>query len=273
MNFEEQLQRFEEMGASSNQLYWLKTAIEYGLSEEEIELFLNIAWSGDAMRQILEGFKSGLTIQQINCYTMIKDENPIYSPVQMEQICLGFAQGLSDIEMRELLNNSYSAKEMKKIREKHLKKSSQEKEQKIAGIYKKMEEMIKIFEKEIEIIKKNKEELLLQIKNSKNQIEELEKLLEKEAAEKQEEIVLPNYIKNVFNKPKYLEKKFKRLIEDTRLNERQRNQIRLGYEHGLSIEDILLYASFKLSPKQMEESRIILEIQKQRQEQEENNVQ
>lgn len=112
MQKEERLKRFEESSRNPNAVYVLKEAVEYGLTEEELDYLENPLWTPQIMKWILEGLRSGMTLEQVKIYTEIRNEKPVYNAAQMGQYVAGFQSGIEWEELKQLLQPELNARTM-----------------------------------------------------------------------------------------------------------------------------------------------------------------
>lgn len=336
MQKEERLKRFEESSRNPNAVYVLKEAVEYGLTEEELDYLENPLWTPQIMKWILEGLRSGMTLEQVKIYTEIRNEKPVYNAAQMGQYVAGFQSGIEWEELKQLLQPELNARTMGELIKNYLElqKTKQDGEvnrldliktlEMVQGLFERLravektyqdkqesdQEFIRYLQKEVALSREKERELSDSLDAEKNQKlssllkcqEEAEntpadadekpqkkvsygkgkQLLRKSgclneetganpekanveisSAEGPEAHPVASYLKKVFRK-KTEEEQLVELFE--KLPEENLVQVRLGIEHGLSVREVMQYAKLGLSANQAEQSRLIIELQKQRRE-------
>jgi len=320
MQKEERLKNFEKSGANANAVYVLKEAIEYGLTEEELDYLENPLWVSQPqiMKWLLEGLRSGMTLEQVKIYTEIKDGKSVYNAAQMEQYVAGFQSGIAVEELKKLLLPEFNARTMGELIKNYLdvQKTKQGGEWKrerldliktlemVQGQYERLrvieksyqdsqkssQEFIRYLQKELERSREKEKRLLDSLEEIKQEKQELSFLFQSQKEEKaeiesadskdgeqtkeslEEQLLRKNTLLKNRSVTTYLQKLFHKKSEEQlvslfgKLPEQNLEQVRLGMEHGLSVKEIMQFARMGLSAKQAEQSRLILELWKQRQE-------
>lgn len=141
MESEERLRAFEENGANANAVYLLKEAIEYGLTEEELDYLEQPLWTTQIMKWILEGLRSGMTLEQVQMFSEVRNGKFIFNAAQMGQYVAGFQAGIPIEELQDLLLPEFNARTMGELIKNYLegKKSKPEWKQERIDLIKTLE--------------------------------------------------------------------------------------------------------------------------------------
>lgn len=315
MESEERLRAFEENGANANAVYLLKEAIEYGLTEEELDYLEQPLWTTQIMKWILEGLRSGMTLEQVQMFSEVRNGKFIFNAAQMGQYVAGFQAGIPIEELQDLLLPEFNARTMGELIKNYLegKKSKPEWKQERIDLIKTLEmvqdqyerlgiieksyqdsqkssqEFIQYLQKELEYSREKEKHLLDTLEEIKQENQRLSFLFQKQEQsdtvnneEQMEESFEEQWIgSNEKESEKggnhsvaiYLQKLFHKRSEEEqlirlfgKLPEQNLEQVRLGIEHGLSMKEVMQFARMGLSAKQAEQSRLILELRKQKRE-------
>lgn len=317
MESEERLRIFEENGANANAVYLLKEAVEYGLTEEELD-YLEQPWTTQVMKWILEGLRSGMTLEQVRIFSETQNGKSVFNAAQMGQYVAGFQEGIPMEELRDLLLPEFNARTMGELIKHYLegKKGKSEWKQDRIDLIKTLEmvqeqyerlgiieksyqdsqkssqEFIQYLQKELEYAREKEKRLLDTLEEIKQENQKLSFFFQKQQqsevdtmdkTEKQMEEPLKEQWIELNEKESekggnhsvtiYLQKLFHKRSEEEqlirlfgKLPEENLEQIRLGIEHGLSMKEVMQFARIGLSAKQAEQSRLILELRKQKRE-------
>lgn len=116
----EQIKKYADPNFTCGQLDQIFLGVCHGLTDEQIKVYTSTFranyelkhFSPLQMEQIRLGFEQGLNVKQVEKYAMD------YLPKQMEQIRLGFVHGLTDEQVNLYRSYLYTSIQMKTIRTK-----------------------------------------------------------------------------------------------------------------------------------------------------------
>lgn len=290
MTAEELMKEFKEKGLDARQLNQIQQGLDFGLSEKEIRLFAKSCFDELQMNSIRLAIKHRLSEEEI---MFVADER--FNGHQMEQIVTGLKDGLTLDKVRNYALEKLSAHEMCQKRIQLLRESVADTPSIFSREY--FDQMVRISEKQSqqmeamnanmewmqEFLKKQIPEQLHADHQKQVIITELERKLQK-AEKKVQELTKENeelrkseqekkeFLAELMQKsgrkagsffvPLGRKQKPQSIIElmgNAKFNEKQLAQIRLGAEHGLTLEEILTYAKPGFDAGRMECIRSVVE--------------
>lgn len=267
-----------DAGMDRLQLQQVKEGLEFGLSPEEIKRYAHKEFDCFQMNSLRLAIKNRLTEDELS---FVADKR--FNGHQMEQIVTGLKEGLTLKQVEEYADDKWTAHEMCKRRLQLLQELIIE----APGMFSKdyYDDMMRVAKKQsqqMENLNRNVREmqnfintkgakqeqplLQKQLQECKAEVERLQSLLEEKEA----------VIKIMINKKNGHKREdagsfFARIIKprhpitimelmaNPRFNESQLEQIRLGYEHGLAVDEIIWYAKPGFDAGRMGCMRLVLE--------------
>ena len=267
------------------QMNSIRLAIKNRLTKEELNFVADKKFSGHQMEQLVTGLKEGLTLDKVKeeyaneslsahdmCkrrLELIKDltieapnlfDKQYYDEMlrladkqsrQMELMNQNFQVMQQFLKTQDLENDKKEDEQAKKIKEQE--QRIVEQEQKIAAQAKDIETQIK-----------RATEIASEVKNLNLVLKEKDKFIENlvEQRQRRKSVSLFSFLKEKSERPITVME----LMGNAKFDEEQLTQIRLGYENGLTVEDIRWYAKPKFDAKRMECMRLVIENGRKRKE-------
>ena len=278
MDIAERIEQLKQAGATANQLFIFNSAKDFGLLPEEMNELLHLEFNGLQHRAMLDAFKAGATVDDVKLFT-VRDETgkPVYNSEQMEQIWIAREAGLAvDVVQSEIARPQNTAKVMADTRRRLLREAAagepdtdvlkaaletiKKQEENIRFFLKEYEELSEFIKRRFAVLEAENEDRTLQCSEMKNSYEELLKENEwlkqklETASEKRTDEDMPE---RTVRKTQIPEGKLRKLIAG--LDEAQLEQLKLGVEHGLTYEQLAMYASKEISAERMNNMRMVIE--------------
>lgn len=275
------LKECREKGMDARQLYQIQQGLEFGLSEKEIRLFAKKELDELQMNSIRLAIKHRLSEEEI---AFLSDTR--FNGHQMEQIVTGLKDGLTLEKVKQYAKEELSAHEMCRQRIDLLRNSVADTPSIFSKEY--YDHMVRVSEKQSQQLEQMNthfswlQEFILKQNTTKKDTGAEEKLkayedkiqtIERENAElKQSLAEKEKWIAVMIEKngqkagsffARFSKKKnpltIMELMGNPKFQEKQLMQIRLGYEHGLALDEILHYARPEFDDNRMECIRSVLE--------------
>ena len=287
MTGDELMKKCADIGLDKARIQQVKEGLEFGLRADDVAVYAKPEFDVHQMNIIRLAIKNRLVREELEFVA-----NNKFSGHQMEQIVMGLKEGLTLGKVQEYADEGITAHEMCKKRMKFIRDKTIEAPNMFDKSY--YDEMLRLADKQSqqmelmnqqfqvvqEFLKKrnevtgteqgnNQEQV---IENLMNEIKHLNALLQEKdnciEALKSGKFLNGRTRVNLGSlfscaKPKKVTSVIE-LMTDARFSEEQLEQIRLGYERGLSAEDIAWYAKYKFSKSRMECMRSVIESGKKR---------
>ena len=289
MTGDELMKKCADLGLDKGRIQQVKEGLEFGLRADDVAIYAKPDFDVHQMNIIRLAIKNRLLREELEFVA-----NDKFNGHQMEQIVMGLKEGLTLEKVKEYADEGITAHEMCKKRMKFIRDKTIEAPNMFDKSYydemlrladkqsKQMEMMNQQFQEVQEFLKKRKEATVTDqgnnqeqmIENLINEIKHLNALLQEKDncidalksgkfTNERSRIGLASFFS--CTKPKKVISVIE-LMTDSRFSEEQLEQIRLGYEHGLSAEDIAWYAKYKFSASRMKCMRSVIESGRKRKE-------
>lgn len=277
----ERIEQLKQAGATANQLFIFNSAKDFGLLPEEMDELLHLEFNGLQHRAMLDAFKAGATVDDVKLFT-VRDETgkPIYNSEQMEQIWIAREAGLAvNVIQSEIARPQNTAKVMADTRRRLLKEAAasepdadilkeavetiRHQEENIRFFLKEYEELSEFIKRRYVVLEAENEDKHLHYIEMKNSYEELQKENEwlkqqlHAASDMKQQTEGRTPADQTVKRTQIPEGKLRKLIAG--LDEEQLEQVKLGVEHGLTYEQIAMYAKKETSAARMTNMRLVIE--------------
>jgi len=263
----EEVLQYAKKDFNLHQMNSIRLAIKNRLNPEELAFVADKRFSGHQMEQIVTGLKDGLTLEKVRSYAdealtaheMCKRRLELIQEMAIETPSV-FSREYHDTMMRiadkqsqqmEALNKSFS------VMEQFLSKQAKPEQTDTALENQVREGQVKISEllKEVERL-----QVIVQEKDSI-----ITALAGKQEKSGRKDSIVGSFLTLV--KPKKKPVSIMGLMSNPKFSEKQLEQIRLGYEHGLTVADIIWYAKPGFDSGRMACMRAVIENGQKRKEQ------
>jgi len=240
------------------QMNSIRLAIKNRLNPEELEFIADKKFSGHQMEQIVTGLKDGLTLEKVKSYAdeamtaheMCKRRLDLIQETVIETPSI-FSREYYDTMMRladkqnlqmETMNKNFS------VMERFLSERPKQTDTVMETQVQELQPLIHELQREVE--------RLNSVVKEKDNI--ITALAGKPGKSGRKNFVVGSFFALI--KPKKNEPlSIMGLMSNPKFNEKQLEQIRLGYEHGLAVEDIIWYGNPKFDSRRMACMRAVIE--------------
>jgi len=263
----EEVLQYAKKEFNVHQMNSIRLAIKNRLNPEELAFVANQRFSGHQMEQIVTGLKDGLTLEKVKSYAdealtaheMCKRRLELIQETAIETPSI-FSREYHDMMVRIADKQSQQMKAMNKsfsVMEQFLSKQMKPEQTDTALENQVQEGQAKISGLLIEV------ERLQAVVQEKDNI--ITALAGKQEKSGRKDSIVGSFLTLIKRKEKPVS--IMGLMSNTKFSDKQLEQIRLGYEHGLAVADIVWYAKPGFDSGRMACMRAVIENGQKRKEQ------